>query len=193
MRSNNRNGKNRVRLENGDESPHSKGASRRGASPKATHSKGASRRGRLMPPRGRILNYKQPLPPLAAAPRSEPTVSNLLRSFETVARSAERYCSGCGPHSRTLHFAVLRAAPARSSALRPAFRRWTASGKLPVATAASRLFFFYLFFEVVCSFLFIFLRGKRSVPLPLAPLFRHLPPSLSPPPPVHPPHTVFHT
>ena len=42
-------------------------------------------------------------------------------------------------------------------------------------------------------FLFIFLRGKRSVPLPLAPLFRHLPPSLSPPPPVHPPHTVFHT
>ena len=98
-----------------------------------------------MPPRGRIRNYKQPLPPLAAAPRSEPTVSNLLRSFETVVRSAERYCSGCGPHSRILHFAVLRAAPARSSAMRPAFRRWTASGKLPVATAAACRLFFLVF------------------------------------------------
>ncbi|PWM77838.1 MAG: hypothetical protein DBX90_10350, partial [Lentisphaerae bacterium] len=36
-------------------------------------------------------------------------------------------------------------APARPCAKRPAFRRWTASGKLPAATAAACRLFFLVF------------------------------------------------
>ena len=46
------------------------------------------------------------------------------------------------PAFADLTFACLWLAPARADDSRPAFRRWTASGKLPAATPPKRLFFF---------------------------------------------------
>ena len=93
---------------------------------------------------GCVCNYN-PLPtPLAAAPRFEPAAQRRFASLSSRAlrRVVLLYC---GRHPPTLHFACLWAAQAQPGDKRPAFRRWTASGKLPVATPLKRLFFIYYF------------------------------------------------
>ena len=64
-------------------------------------------------------------------------------------------------------------APARPCAKRPAFRRWTASGKLPGATPLRGYSFLFFFIFYVSGRRFSALRGTRSqseIPVSCAPL-----------------------